>query len=173
MGVGHTQDGAISLFNNTPFRFSHWYWCITSLKSCNLLSNLRSTVDTKILTCVVGWEWSFTFLSLQFSAFLMIQIEEGKGRLRPGLDADNIIKDMFDNQDRNRDGKIVLSELKLKADEEPRHEELWTWYVIHGHTEPQWLHYHCHICNCFAVEGLCNISSEIELNQNWQDKVRV
>ena len=58
----------------------------------------------------------------------MHQIEEGKGRLRPGLDADSIIKDMFDNQDRNRDGKIVPSELKLKADEEPKHEELWMEY---------------------------------------------
>lgn len=49
----------------------------------------------------------------------MIQVREGKGRLRPGLEADFIIKDMFNNQDRNTDGKIVEDELKLKVDEEP------------------------------------------------------
>lgn len=49
----------------------------------------------------------------------MTQVSEGKGRLRPGVDADSIIKDMFNNQDRNRDGKIVEDELKLKEDEVP------------------------------------------------------
>ncbi|XP_018516078.1 LOW QUALITY PROTEIN: peptidyl-prolyl cis-trans isomerase FKBP10 [Lates calcarifer] len=55
----------------------------------------------------------------EFSSFIMIQVREGKGRLRPGLEADFIIKDMFNNQDRNTDGKIVEDELKLKVDEEP------------------------------------------------------
>jgi FK506-binding protein 9/10 len=57
----------------------------------------------------------------------MIQVSELKGRLRPGMDASVIIKDMFDNQDRDKDGKIVLDELKLKAEEDSdkaRHEEL-------------------------------------------------
>lgn len=49
----------------------------------------------------------------------MLQVKEVKGRLRPGFDADSIIQDMFNNQDRNKDGKIVEDELKLKADEEP------------------------------------------------------
>lgn len=48
----------------------------------------------------------------------MLQIKEGKGRLRPGVDADSIIKDMFNNQDRNKDGKIVEDELKVNVDEE-------------------------------------------------------
>lgn len=48
----------------------------------------------------------------------MLQIKEGKGRLRPGTDADAVIKDMFNNQDRNEDGKIVVDELKLKTDEQ-------------------------------------------------------
>ncbi len=48
----------------------------------------------------------------------MLQVKEVKGRLRPGIDADIIIKDMFNNQDRNKDGKIVEDEVKLKADEE-------------------------------------------------------
>ena len=64
---------------------------------------------------------------LQFSAFIMIQVSEQKGRLRPGMDTSVIIKDMFDNQDRDKDGKIVLDELKLKAEEDSdkaRHEEL-------------------------------------------------
>ncbi|CAL8314335.1 unnamed protein product [Arctogadus glacialis] len=63
----------------------------------------------------------------EFSAFIMIQVSELKGRLRPGMDASVIIKDMFDNQDRDKDGKIVLDELKLKAEEDSdkaRHEEL-------------------------------------------------
>ncbi|XP_071765925.2 peptidyl-prolyl cis-trans isomerase FKBP10 [Centroberyx gerrardi] len=54
----------------------------------------------------------------EFSAFIMLQVKEGKGRLRPGIDADGIIKDMFNNQDRNKDGKIVPDELKLKEDED-------------------------------------------------------
>lgn len=51
----------------------------------------------------------------------MLQVKEGKGRLRPGVDADRVIKNMFDNQDRNRDGKIVEDELK---DEQVRRDEL-------------------------------------------------
>ncbi|KAI3359154.1 hypothetical protein L3Q82_002686 [Scortum barcoo] len=54
----------------------------------------------------------------EFSAFIMLQVKEARGRLRPGVDADSIIKDMFNNQDRNQDGKIVEDELKLKVDEE-------------------------------------------------------
>ncbi|KAM9345976.1 peptidyl-prolyl cis-trans isomerase FKBP10-like [Symphorus nematophorus] len=55
----------------------------------------------------------------EFSDFIMLQIKEGKGRLRPGVDADSIIKDMFNNQDRNADGKIVEDELKVEVHEEP------------------------------------------------------
>ncbi|KAM7387345.1 hypothetical protein PAMA_009796 [Pampus argenteus] len=47
----------------------------------------------------------------EFSAFIMLQVKEGKGRLRPGMDADVIITEMFNNQDRNKDGKIVEAEL--------------------------------------------------------------
>lgn len=50
----------------------------------------------------------------------MLQVEEGKGRLRPAVDADSIIKDMFNNQDENKDGKIVEDELKVKVDGEPQ-----------------------------------------------------
>lgn len=63
----------------------------------------------------------------EFSKFIMMQVKDGKGRLRPAMDADQIIKDMFKNQDRNGDGKIVAEELKLKVDEDSekaRHEEL-------------------------------------------------
>uniref|UniRef100_A0AAQ4Q0B4 peptidylprolyl isomerase n=1 Tax=Gasterosteus aculeatus aculeatus TaxID=481459 RepID=A0AAQ4Q0B4_GASAC len=56
----------------------------------------------------------------EFSAFIMLQVEEGKGRLRPAVDADSIIKDMFNNQDENKDGKIVEDELKVKVDGEPQ-----------------------------------------------------
>uniref|UniRef100_A0A665SZL1 peptidylprolyl isomerase n=1 Tax=Echeneis naucrates TaxID=173247 RepID=A0A665SZL1_ECHNA len=54
----------------------------------------------------------------EFSSFIMIQVKEGKGRLRPGLDSDGIIKDMFDNQDLNKDGRIIEDELKPEGDEE-------------------------------------------------------
>ncbi|CAB1341677.1 unnamed protein product [Coregonus sp. 'balchen'] len=63
----------------------------------------------------------------EFTAFINLQVAEGTGRLRPGMDADGIIKDMFNNQDRNRDGKIVAEELKLKVEEDSDraiHEEL-------------------------------------------------
>ncbi|XP_063040982.1 peptidyl-prolyl cis-trans isomerase FKBP10-like [Engraulis encrasicolus] len=60
----------------------------------------------------------------EFSTFIKTQIAEGKGRLRPGVDGDQVIKDMFQNQDRNQDGKITAEELKLKSDEEPQHDEL-------------------------------------------------
>ncbi|KAK2833160.1 hypothetical protein Q5P01_017049 [Channa striata] len=55
----------------------------------------------------------------EFTSFITTQVNEEKGRLRPGVDASSIIKDMFNNLDRNKDGKIVEDELKLKEDEEP------------------------------------------------------
>uniref|UniRef100_A0A3Q0RTU0 peptidylprolyl isomerase n=1 Tax=Amphilophus citrinellus TaxID=61819 RepID=A0A3Q0RTU0_AMPCI len=54
----------------------------------------------------------------EFALFIRLQVQEGKGRLRPGIDADSIIKDMFDNQDGNKDGKIVEDELTVKEDED-------------------------------------------------------
>ncbi|XP_022595303.1 peptidyl-prolyl cis-trans isomerase FKBP10 [Seriola dumerili] len=59
----------------------------------------------------------------EFSSFIMIQVKEGKGRLRPGVDADSIIKDMFNNQDRNQDGKIVEDEMDEES-EQVRRDEL-------------------------------------------------
>lgn len=53
----------------------------------------------------------------EFSVFIRLQVQGGKGRLRPGIDADSIIKDMFDNQDRNKDGKIVEDELTVTEDD--------------------------------------------------------
>lgn len=50
-------------------------------------------------------------------------MEDGKGRLAPGFDQQRIIDNMYDNQDRNKDGKITEMEFKLKADE-PVHDEL-------------------------------------------------
>ncbi|MBN3283054.1 FKB10 isomerase, partial [Polyodon spathula] len=63
----------------------------------------------------------------EFTTFIKGLVAEGKGRLKPGQDPDQIIKDMFINQDRNKDGHIVAEELKLKVDEDAeraRHEEL-------------------------------------------------
>jgi Ca2+-binding EF-hand superfamily protein len=56
----------------------------------------------------------------------MLQVAEGKGRMKPGVDPEEIIADMFRNQDRNKDGVIVAEELKLKVEEdkERMHEEL-------------------------------------------------
>ncbi|XP_023258959.1 peptidyl-prolyl cis-trans isomerase FKBP10 [Seriola lalandi dorsalis] len=58
----------------------------------------------------------------EFSSFIMIQVKEGKGRLRPGVDADSIIKDMFNNQDRNQDGKIVEDEMDEESEQVIRDE---------------------------------------------------
>lgn len=62
----------------------------------------------------------------QFSTFIKAQVSEGKGRLLPGQDSEKTIGDMFQNQDRNQDGKITAEELKLKSDEDQElvHEEL-------------------------------------------------
>ncbi|KAJ8364551.1 hypothetical protein SKAU_G00133820 [Synaphobranchus kaupii] len=63
----------------------------------------------------------------EFTEFIKLQVAEGKGRLRPGQDPEAIIKDMFKNQDRNKDGKITAEELKLKVEEDAekaQHEEL-------------------------------------------------
>ena len=62
--------------------------------------------------------------SLQFSDYILRQVNEGKGRLAPGFDAHKIIDNMFTNQDRNSDGKITADEFKLKADESAAHDEL-------------------------------------------------
>lgn len=63
---------------------------------------------------------------IQFGEFIMLQVAEGKGRMKPGVDPEEIIADMFRNQDRNKDGVIVAEELKLKVEEdkERMHEEL-------------------------------------------------
>lgn len=63
---------------------------------------------------------------LQFSTFIKTQVAEGKGRLMPSSDPEKVIADMFQNQDRNQDGKITPDELKLKSDEDQEkiHEEL-------------------------------------------------
>lgn len=71
----------------------------------------RTNLETSNIPC-----------SLQFSSFIMIQVKEGRGRLRPGFDADAIIKGMFDNQDRNGDGRIV--EAELHEESEARRDEL-------------------------------------------------
>lgn len=81
------------------------------------------------------YTWIFTYMCLkvqpascflQFTAFIMLQVIEGKGRLRPGVDANGIIKDMFNNQDLNKDGKILEEELKLQGDDESERDELWS-----------------------------------------------
>lgn len=63
----------------------------------------------------------------EFGEFIMLQVAEGKGRMKPGADADDVIADMFRNQDRNQDGVITPDELKLKVQEDKEnaaHEEL-------------------------------------------------
>lgn len=65
----------------------------------------------------------------QFGEFIKLQVDEGRGRIKPGLTMEQVVSDMFQNQDRNKDGVITASELKLKVDEdkerdEAKHEEL-------------------------------------------------
>lgn len=57
-------------------------------------------------------------VNFQFSAFIKLQVDEGKGRLRPGVDADGIIRDMFNTQDQNGDGKVTEDELRPREDDE-------------------------------------------------------
>lgn len=63
----------------------------------------------------------------EFGEFIMKQVAEGKGRMKPGVDPEDVIADMFKNQDRNQDGVITPDELKLKVQEDKEaaaHEEL-------------------------------------------------
>ncbi|XP_022599178.1 peptidyl-prolyl cis-trans isomerase FKBP10-like [Seriola dumerili] len=64
----------------------------------------------------------------EFGEFIKLQVAEGKGRIKPGLTMEQVVTDMFHNQDRNKDGLITENELKLKVEEdkerEMRHEEL-------------------------------------------------
>lgn len=64
----------------------------------------------------------------EFGEFIKLQVAEGKGRIKPGMTMDQVVSDMFQNQDRNKDGLITADELKLKVDEdrerETRHDEL-------------------------------------------------
>lgn len=67
------------------------------------------------LTCVLS--------PFQFSEYIHAQVASGKGKLAPGFNAEMIVKNMFTNQDRNGDGKVVAEEFKLK-DQEAKHDEL-------------------------------------------------
>ncbi|XP_041672458.1 peptidyl-prolyl cis-trans isomerase FKBP10 [Cheilinus undulatus] len=58
----------------------------------------------------------------EFGEFIKLQVAEGKGRIKPGLIMEQVITDMFQNQDRNQDGKITPEELKLKVDEDKERE---------------------------------------------------
>ncbi|KAF3704372.1 Peptidyl-prolyl cis-trans isomerase FKBP10 [Channa argus] len=65
----------------------------------------------------------------EFGEFIKLQVAEGKGRIKPGLTIEQVIADMFQNQDRNKDGVIIANELKLKVEEDKereqaKHEEL-------------------------------------------------
>ncbi|XP_026207858.1 LOW QUALITY PROTEIN: peptidyl-prolyl cis-trans isomerase FKBP10b [Anabas testudineus] len=65
----------------------------------------------------------------EFGEFIKLQVAEGKGRTKPGMSMEQVVADMFQNQDRNKDGVITANELKLKVDEDiereqARHEEL-------------------------------------------------
>ncbi|XP_076007674.1 peptidyl-prolyl cis-trans isomerase FKBP9 isoform X2 [Genypterus blacodes] len=58
----------------------------------------------------------------EFGEFIKLQVAEGKGRIKPGMTIDLVVEDMFRNQDRNKDGVITASELKLKVEEDRERE---------------------------------------------------
>ncbi|TWW81880.1 peptidyl-prolyl cis-trans isomerase FKBP10 [Takifugu flavidus] len=65
----------------------------------------------------------------EFGEYIKLQVAEGRGRIKPGMTMEQVVADMFKNQDRNEDGVITADELKLKVDEDlekeaMRHEEL-------------------------------------------------
>lgn len=59
----------------------------------------------------------------EFTEFIKLQVAEGKGRMKPGMTMEQIVADMFQNQDRNKDGVITANELKLKVEEDKEREE--------------------------------------------------
>lgn len=59
----------------------------------------------------------------EFGEFIKLQVEEGKGRIKPGLTMEQVVVDMFRNQDRNKDGVITADELKLKVDEDKERDQ--------------------------------------------------
>ncbi|XP_077595017.1 peptidyl-prolyl cis-trans isomerase FKBP10-like isoform X2 [Stigmatopora nigra] len=66
-------------------------------------------------------------LQEEFAEFIKLQVSQGKGRLKPGAPADQVIGDMFGNQDRDKNGQITAEELKLKVEEDREqagHDEL-------------------------------------------------
>lgn len=88
-----------------------------------LIDSICTTGIYFILIEVLSWE--------QFGEFIKMQVAEGKGRIKPGLSMEKIVEDMFNNQDRNKDGVIKADELKLKVDEDKereagQHDELWS-----------------------------------------------
>ncbi|KAF7652614.1 hypothetical protein LDENG_00094550 [Lucifuga dentata] len=60
----------------------------------------------------------------EFGKFIKMQVAERKGRTKPGAAMEDVITDMFRNQDRNKDGVITASELKLKVDEDKEKQEV-------------------------------------------------
>ncbi|XP_067837970.1 peptidyl-prolyl cis-trans isomerase FKBP9 [Heptranchias perlo] len=60
----------------------------------------------------------------EFSKYILSQVESGQGKLAPGFSPERIIENMFSNQDRNGDGKIIADEFKLKDEENVHHDEL-------------------------------------------------
>uniref|UniRef100_A0A8C6SKH3 peptidylprolyl isomerase n=1 Tax=Neogobius melanostomus TaxID=47308 RepID=A0A8C6SKH3_9GOBI len=63
----------------------------------------------------------------EFGEFIKLQVAEDKGRIKPGMSMELVVTDMFQNQDRNKDGVITADELKLKVEEDKEkeaHDEL-------------------------------------------------
>ncbi|XP_034425944.1 peptidyl-prolyl cis-trans isomerase FKBP10 isoform X2 [Hippoglossus hippoglossus] len=60
----------------------------------------------------------------EFGEFIKLQVAEGKGRIKPGLTMEQVVVDMFENQDRNKDGVITADELKLKVEEDKEREDM-------------------------------------------------
>ncbi|TRY65676.1 hypothetical protein DNTS_005529 [Danionella cerebrum] len=54
----------------------------------------------------------------EFETFIKLQVTEGRGRIHPGVNIEDVLRDMFRNQDRNGDGKITEDELNILEDEE-------------------------------------------------------
>ncbi|CAL9699660.1 unnamed protein product [Knipowitschia caucasica] len=80
----------------------------------NLFQTLDTNQDKKVLLD-------------EFGDFIKLQVSEGKGRVKPGMDMEQVIQDMFQNQDRDKDGAITEDELKLKVEEDrekAEHDEL-------------------------------------------------
>ena len=59
------------------------------------------------------------FPKLQFTSYLLNQVEAGYAKLEPGNPQEDVITELFRDQDKNEDERIDRQEFTFLADDEP------------------------------------------------------